>query len=243
MASYFDATPATNTITSNRGFMTITGYYQGVHVSIVSIGMGPSMMDFFVRETRSVTKGPLAIVRFGTCGGIGTEGPGSIVVASGGSGFAIRNPDAFGFNGETVPNEIAYRMSKIAPADKSLSTSITKELINVLGADVVSEGVNVTAESFYSSQGRIDPNFDDCNLTIIDDVVRTYPNAKTMEMESFQLLHLANCSKIPIYASACAIVVANRRSAKVIDGPLLRSLELNGGKAILDAIIKRSLSD
>jgi uridine phosphorylase len=107
--------------------------------------------------------------------------------------------------------------------------------------DCVREGVNVTAESFYSSQGRIDDNFDDDNAALIDSVVATYPEAKSMEMETFTLLHLALCSKTPIYASAAAIVVANRRSAAVIKGETLTHLEEEGGRAILEAVCKFEL--
>lgn len=53
----------------------------------------------------------------------------------------------------------------------------------------VALGLNVTAESFYGSQGRMDPNFFDDNATLIDDVTRHYNGeAQTMEMETFQLL-------------------------------------------------------
>ena len=46
IASYFDAEPAPKRIKSGRGFLTITGNFNGVRVSAVAIGMGPSMMDF-----------------------------------------------------------------------------------------------------------------------------------------------------------------------------------------------------
>jgi len=57
-------------IMSSRGFTTYNGTYKGVPVSVVAIGMGLSMMDFFVRESRAVVESGLkmAIVRFGTCG-------------------------------------------------------------------------------------------------------------------------------------------------------------------------------
>ena len=55
--------------------------------------------------------------------------------------------------------------------------------------------------------GRIDPNFFDDNETVIDDVIKKYPHAKSMEMETFVLFHLSNCCRIPIKASSAAIVV------------------------------------
>jgi uridine phosphorylase len=39
IASFFDESPAPIRINSSRGFLTITGYYQGTRVSVVAIGM------------------------------------------------------------------------------------------------------------------------------------------------------------------------------------------------------------
>lgn len=64
IASYLDAQPKPFVLNSERGFLTITGRYQGVPVSIVSIGMGAPNMDFFVREIRESVSGDLAIIRF-----------------------------------------------------------------------------------------------------------------------------------------------------------------------------------
>ena len=82
--------------TSPRGFTTVTGTYNQIPISIVAIGMGISMMDFFVRETRNIVDGPLYIIRFGTCGGLSKEAvAGSVVVASQGSAYICRNHDGF----------------------------------------------------------------------------------------------------------------------------------------------------
>lgn len=54
------------------------------------------MMDFFVREIRAIVDGPMAIIRYGTCGGLGPEAlPGTVVCATGGSSFVGRNFDHF----------------------------------------------------------------------------------------------------------------------------------------------------
>lgn len=88
---------------------------------------------------------------------------------------------------------------------------------------------------------RIDPNFDDENHTVVDDVVSKEPDALTMEMETYLLFHLAECSNIPIHATAASIVVANRKSSNVIDEPTLLFLEANGGVAALKTLIQQSL--
>mmetsp|Transcript_25237 Transcript_25237/g.34725 ORF Transcript_25237/g.34725 Transcript_25237/m.34725 type:complete len:208 (-) Transcript_25237:67-690(-) len=203
------------------------------------------MMDFFVRESRAVVDGPMAIIRFGTCGGITTSSSeGSIVVASDGSGFIVRNPSYFAYNyddnskSDDATKVLApYLFHKVAPADKNLSNVVEIELRKLIDHHRVVKGLNVTAESFYSSQGRIDDAFDDCNTDIIDSILLEYPNATTLEMETFMLFHLAKCCKIPILASAAAIVVANRKSSLVVDEDLLKELESKGGLAMLEALI------
>jgi uridine phosphorylase len=239
IASFLDTT--SQKITSSRGFTTINGLFNGIPVSIVSIGMGISMMDFFVRESRAIVDGPMAMVRFGTCGGVSNEAnAGKIVVASYGSGYIHRNVDYFAYN---YSNDISrstslepYITSQISPADEELSALVSNELKKIINDEDIIEGCNVTADSFYSSQGRIDDNFNDYNHSIIDIIKEKYPSASSMEMETFNLLHLAKCSRIQIKASAAAIVVANRISGNVIDGNLLDALEEKGGKAILIAI-------
>lgn len=43
IASFFDTNPEPIKIQSSRGFLTITGYYQGVRISVVAIGMVKSI--------------------------------------------------------------------------------------------------------------------------------------------------------------------------------------------------------
>jgi len=100
----------------------------------------------------------------------------------------------------------------------------------------VQEGMNVTGDSFYGSQGRIDPNFDDKNEDVLDNVCSTYPDALTCEMETFQLLHLAQSSKGTISASAAKIILANRVTAGVLDSQTMAKVESLGGQAVLHAI-------
>lgn len=51
---------------SERGFLTLTGRFRGVPVSVVSIGMGYPNMDFFVREVRECLEGDMVVVRYVT---------------------------------------------------------------------------------------------------------------------------------------------------------------------------------
>jgi uridine phosphorylase len=249
-------------IESSRGFTTFTGTYKGTQCSIVAIGMGVAMMDFFVRETRAVVEGPIVTIRYGTCGGVSSvPSAGSVVVAEQ-AGLVTRNPDAFAHlyssssSQAGVEKEEPYRMTKLAPADPALSSRLEINLKTGLSAlpnqapVEINRGVNVTADSFYSSQGRIDERFFDVNESVID-TCRTYyagilgnnDCVKTMEMEAFQLLHLAKCAspEHPIFASAAAIVVADRQTSTVISAEVLHTLELEGGRAVLETLIETPL--
>jgi uridine phosphorylase len=185
--------------------------------------------------------------RFGTCGGLTTDTPaGCIVVASDGSGYISRNPDSFMGNysntsDATATSEPGYRLAKVAPASTELSELVNKNLSELVGAENLRNGANVTGDSFYSSQGRIDGNFDDANHSIIDLLHETYPTARSLEMETFWLLHLALCSKVSIKATAAAIVVANRPTGAVIEGKRLDEMEKHGGHAVLKAVCQIAL--
>jgi len=237
---------------SSRGFTTYTGTVQGVGVSVVAIGMGTAMMDFLVRELRSVVQGPMLMVRFGTCGGLQAEVPeGTVVVAERGSVLVLRDPDAFHVDPGAESTDSAgsaggcggggYRISKPALPDPDFSAAVLQALKAELPNTGAVAGLNATADSFYASQGRIDSHFDDRSDDLLELLKREHPSVCSMEMESFQLLHLANCSKGTIKAAATAIVVANRPTGKVMDGETLSFVESNGGKAVLRAIAAHPL--
>lgn len=63
LAALFDDKPKPFVLLSERGFLTITGRYRGVLISIVSIGMGFPNMDFFVREMREIITGDMVVIR------------------------------------------------------------------------------------------------------------------------------------------------------------------------------------
>ncbi|KAI8812184.1 nucleoside phosphorylase domain-containing protein [Cladochytrium replicatum] len=231
-------------VVSKRGFVTITQAYKGVPVSIVAIGMGAPMMDFFVRECRAVVDGPMAIIRFGSCGAIGSGQIGQIVVASEGSALLTRNVDFFLDNAHAESPSFAYNLSKVHPANPALSAHLVEALEAEVTPARVVKGVNVTADSFYSSQGRIDETFDDSNAGLVDYLRSNIENVQSLEMESFYLLHLARSCKAPgksIAAAACAMVFADRRANSFIQPETIAEMEKLGGKAVLDALVAHQL--
>lgn len=81
-----------------------------------------------------------------------------------------------------------------------------------VGAESVVEGMDATADSFYSSQARIGSQFDDRNDQVIEQLIEQYPQLMSLEMETFHLLDLARCSRGSIKAAAFCIGAAERYS-------------------------------
>ncbi|CAI2164971.1 18563_t:CDS:2 [Funneliformis geosporum] len=244
---------------SQRGFTTLTGKYHGVPISIVGIGMGISMMDFFIREVRSIVDGQLAIIRFGSCGSIGTPNIGNMIIPSG--AFAItRNYNYFSDDeDETRTNdEKPYNFTNVFYADPVLCKQIEKQLLkNSFDEKEIFTGLNATCDSFYSSQGRYDENFRDSNTDIFKTITATYPNTVSLEMETFMLYHLASTSTLAplkhsnkvldkgnsIKAAATMMVFVDRFSNEFISPENVQYLQEIAGKAVLDALIETELSE
>lgn len=49
------------------------------------------------------------------------------------------------------------------------------------------QGMNLSADSFYCSQGRIGSHFDDRNETLVDELLELHPELTSFEMESYHL--------------------------------------------------------
>ncbi|KAI0353249.1 purine and uridine phosphorylase [Trametes cingulata] len=193
IASYLDPTPTPFTLTSERGFTTITGRYKGVPVSIVSIGMGHPNADFFVREVRECLNGDMVVVRLGSCGGLIDVPVGTVVVPK--ASIAVtRNYDFDFVTGHS--EEQPYRTSKPVFADSDLHRAVVDSLNRTrpssVATPIVDHTLNASADSFYSSQGR-QTSFPDHNADLIDRLMSEHKDLATFEMETFHILHLASC--------------------------------------------------
>ncbi|PVU95041.1 hypothetical protein BB561_002093 [Smittium simulii] len=229
--------------TSHRGFLIVTGIYKNVPITIVSIGMGLSMMDFFVRETRAVVDGPMIIIRFGSCGSICDASAGNIIVSDSSYGI-MRNYDYF-----TTPakkSEAPYIITDKVLGDPSLTKSLLSKLKGSMGDDKVFVGANGCADSFYSSQGRLGNDFYDENDTLIETLKSKFDDAVSLEMEAHMLYHLAATSKdengSPNIRASCALIVfANRISDNFITPDQANNAVKHCTDAIFDTLIEDNL--
>jgi uridine phosphorylase len=119
-------------------------------------------------------------------------------------------------------------------------------------------GLNATCDSFYSSQGRRDENFRDCNSDLLSTISSTYPETVSLEMETFMLFHLAKSSTSAplkdsdsdavrdkdhgsIKAASAVMVFADRNNNEFISPKRLNFLRDPAGKAMLEALIEIEL--
>jgi uridine phosphorylase len=93
------------------------------------------------------------------------------------------------------PQDLPYIFTKPVKADEILYSELSKAIEAAKPQDFpgsIVSGINASADSFYSSQGRRTA-FPDFNQNIIQRLQETTPNLRTLEMETFHLYHLAHC--------------------------------------------------
>lgn len=92
-------------------------------------------------------------------------------------------------------------------------------------------------------KGRVSPFFNDKNEHLIEDLLKKYPEVSSLEMETFHLFDMAECSKGRIKAAAAAIVLAQRTTGDFIDMDLKHKREKQLGKIGLEALISVKLEN
>eukprot|EP00921_Rhytidocystis_pertsovi_P007364 GHVQ01012289.1.p2 GENE.GHVQ01012289.1~~GHVQ01012289.1.p2 ORF type:complete len:289 (-),score=24.82 GHVQ01012289.1:4610-5476(-) len=248
IAALLDRTPEPIIKTSSRLFRTITGYFQGVGVSIVATGMGAPLCDFLMRELTFLHAGAMAIIRCGTCGILDpTVKPGTVMVASHGNVYVYRNYAYFDgcANDQSQDGRKSgakpYLITKPVPSHKGLTDLLTKHLKE--DGVPISSGVNASGETFYSCQGRKDPRYDDENEFIMDELAKQ--NVCSLEMETHQIAHLAQARKTFCAATGCAIGIVNRLNEALpnISTEELHSTEDKAALACLKAIVELQFPD
>ncbi len=236
IATLLDHPESTFKYASNRGFTTYTGTKEGKPVTVMAIGMGSPMMDFAVREIRAITEGPLSIIRLGSCGTPREDvAVGTVVVANEAFGIVTQYE---AYHQKDVSEPEYFHITALIEPDASLHAALVAQLSTEFnGSFPVVEAPTVAADSFYGSQGRIDPQFDDHNEDLIDSMMVRYPTTGAIEMETYHLFHLAKISTTKIRAAGCAIVLAQRKKNVYLTNDVKHELELRAGKACLEALL------
>ncbi len=95
---------------------------------------------------------------------------------------------------------------------------------------------SLDSKKFCTLQGRVSASFDDRNEQLLTTLTQQYPNALSLEMETFHLLDLARCSGGKIKAAAVAIALAERYTNDFIAASEIEKLEKQAGLAALTTL-------
>ncbi|MFV0392735.1 MAG: nucleoside phosphorylase [Paludibacteraceae bacterium] len=168
VASYFDSQEYN---IANREFHTITGYYHGKRISVISTGIGTDNIDIVVNELDALANidlntrteksdfRQLNIIRIGTSGGMQPDIPlGSFLISEKSIGFdgvlnfyANRNSICDLAFEETLKKQLDWNPQFCSPYVVDADT----ELVRRIGKDDMLRGVTISANGFYGPQGRV----------------------------------------------------------------------------------------
>lgn len=263
IAQYFDGGKPVFEFLSQRNFLTLTGTYHNVPITVVAIGMGFPLVDFFVRECRAVVLGDLIVVRLGSCGSLDADiSLGSIAVPLRSHGV-FRNYDWF--HPQTTEKERQsskpYHVTKPLDADIELHDLLVScleaetppaslDLFSGRQPRTMASITNGSADSFYSSQGRLSGDaFWDANDDWIHQMAGSEYGIQTLDMETYFLHHLAIAAagdpanpqphgRWQIRTAAVQMIFANRHTSAFITPGEVHQLEMWASKAVCEALIK-----
>lgn len=195
VAEYFET--ANEPITS-REYVTITGRYRDVPISVMATGMGPDNTEIAVVELAQIVKRP-TLIRIGSSGALRKGiAIGDLVVSTG--GVRLENTSTQ-FVVEGYP-AVAHREVVLALLEAAAAKGFPHHA-----------GLTATAPGFYGAQGRKVPGFPPRRPELPAELDRM--NVANLEMESSCLFTLGQLADIRTGA-VCAIF-ANRHANTFID--------------------------
>ncbi len=176
-----------------REYVTVTGTWRGLPVSVMATGMGPDNTEIAVVELCRIVRNP-TFVRIGTCGGLAPGiRLGDLCITTG----AVRLENTTSFYVPDGYPAVAHHevvLALIAAAER-------------LGRRYHT-GITATAPSFYGAQGRTGDRAFPPRFPKITETLRSV-GVVNMEMETSALLTLAGLAKAR--AGAVCVVFADRK--------------------------------
>lgn len=194
----------------HREFVTVSGLYEGIPVSVMATGMGPDNTEIAVVEMAQILK-EATLIRIGSCGGLkkGVE-LADLVISTG----AVRLEN-------TTQSYVCDGYPAIAHYE------VTQALVQAAARlqFPFHVGITATAPGFYAPQGRDVPRFAPLEPELPHRLEKM--NVTNMEMEAsalFVLSHLAG-----FRAGCVCAVYANRHANKFVDA---KTMQLAEGRCI-----------
>jgi uridine phosphorylase len=189
----------------NREFLTYTGVYQDIPVSVMATGIGAPASAIAIVEAANCVA-PVTFIRLGTCGALqGYIGVGDLVITE--SAWCGENTSASYIPGGIVP--------RAAPE----IVAALREAAENVGAPYHA-GLTCTTADFYAGQGRAAPGFPAPDPEYLQAL--TASGVLNLEMEMSVYLALAAVSSYPIRAGGACLVLNNRVTGQGLPGAAAR---------------------
>jgi uridine phosphorylase len=212
---------------SSREFNTITGFYKGKRISVISTGIGTDNIDIVMNELDALSNinletrmekpdfRQLTIIRIGTSGGMQPEIPlGSFLISEKSIGFdgmlnfyAGRDSVSDLKFEESMKKHLIWNSQLAAP----YVVDADEELVSRIGRNDMLRGVTISANGFYGPQGRVlRINLADMQL---NDKIESFRYGKykitNYEMEGSAIAGLSKLMGHKAMTVCC--IIANRR--------------------------------
>lgn len=199
--------------TTNREYVTFTGEYQGIQLSVMSTGMGADNTEIAVIEIAQCLD-KATLIRVGSCGAIQDHIEiGDLIISSG------------AITGETTSSYYEGSVEK-PESDPHVMEALKKAAQELNIRHFIGE--TYTASGFYSPQGREAPGFPARDKEIISRLARQ--GVLNIEMETSALFNLANHVAQPkgrLQAGAVCAVYASRTKKIGFDPQMIQKAEQN----------------
>jgi len=192
---------------AHREFLTLTGTYRGIPVSLMATGIGPDNTAIAVIEA-SACVAPATFIRLGTSGALQEEiAPGDLVITA----RALRDEQTSAYYADPEVEARAHPQVVAALAQAAAELQVPYHV-----------GLTCTTGDFYAGQGRVVPGFP-CREP--DKVARLQAQGVlNLEMEMSVYLTLAQVSSLGLRAGgACTVVAQRLREERLFGAPRRRA--------------------
>jgi uridine phosphorylase len=181
----------------NREFLTCTGSYKNIPVSVMATGIGAPATAIAMVEAANCVN-PVTFIRIGTCGALQRDiNVGDLVITE--SAWCLEGTTASYIPEDFVPQAAPPIVAALTDAADSL-----KMPHHV--------GLTCTTADFYAGQGRAAPGFPAPAPEYLQALTKS--GVLNMEMEMAVYLALAAVSTYEIRAGGACLVLDNRESAQ-----------------------------
>jgi len=189
----------------NREFLTYTGIYQNIPVSVMATGIGAPASAIAVVEAANCVA-PVTFIRLGTCGALQRDiEVGDLVITE--SAWCGENTSLCYIPGGIVPRAAPGIVAALRDASEALGVPYHV-------------GLTLTTADFYAGQGRTAPGFPHPDPEYLEALSQS--GVLNLEMEMSVYLALAAVATVPIRAGGACLVLNNRITGQGLTGDYAR---------------------